>query len=907
MEEKIQDLANENEELKELFEGVEKENKELNDRVNALHDEIQNKNDDLNRLIEEREQLERESVNMGDFEKLREEFLERGDKIELLTNEIILLKNSQEEKRSLKNGEERGGGIRCPKESLMVESALNMQETLLCNLKQVLLSLKEYLVDTLRNTDDIVLSERIETLDESIDGGANVKNEIRRYIKFNNCSIQNLLKQAYFIKSTAEYILQHSKEKKATNGLKGLVDIVTIKPFTEGEQEESNNEPEIVEPSNPFRMQLRKDQREISNKLKHAMQSLEDENDLGSKFGSPIEMRNLFDTEYDQKSTFLYEIVVLVNRGINKTNDAVSKIKKLADSKDAKALLNNISNQLEDLQTQVNDFANLQGLESSTKNKILTQEKFILQPQPQKENVEEQPKQRPSQRRLNINTGQENGLGLGGKIVNQGFLTPSNRLNIAQSAVTSPEKQQLGAKLLGSPAPIPLIEKNNNVLQQVQKKDDIQRRIQFLEIENKDLKEYKISSEAALKKTHKKLERLNLNFSTEVNALQEEKDRLMIDLEEKQEEVAALAQRVSLLQSLSNEQLSMIQIKDQELAELQDEKKDNQELVRELQVKLSEQVKDMRECSESATQRIDEMNSLQIELAEMTVKCNQLEGEIKDLEKKNKEIMSQSKISTEHQEKITSSKNEMEDKIKKLNEILQITRNELKTCRRLVEEKNSEISQKEEDIKALKDALKKGRNVNKESDIVIHLKNELHAQDDEISTLKHENSDLLQINDLLQNELEKVSNMNRSSVISKRDYRPPVNTIRDGTEEFLTLQKSLKMREEPQKLERKTSQNEIACSKRRGSTITVDTKNHENDSRRGSTVYTDLLHTTGGTFVSPNNISSQTSRSTMRDEREAEIHKLTQRMNELTKTLKTTQTTHHNTYPSFRFINSEQS
>jgi len=451
--------------------------------------------------------------------------------------------------------------------------------------------------------------------------------------------------------------------------------------------------------------------------------------------------------------------------------------------------------------------------------------------------------------------------------------------------------------LLGSPAPVPLMEKNTNA-PQLQKNDELHKRIQYLEIENKDLKEYKISSEAALKKTHKKLERLNLNFSTEVNVLQEEKEKLIVDLEEKQEEVAALAQRVSLLQSLSNEQLSMIQIKDQELAELQDEKRDNQGLVRELQVKLSEQVKDMKECSESATQRIDEMNALQMELAEMTVRCNQLEGEVKDLEKKNKEIMSMSKISTDNQEKMTSNKNEMEDKIKKLNELLQITRNELKTCRRLVEEKNQEISQKEEDIKALKDALKKGRNINKESDIVVHLKNELHAQTDEITSLKHENSDLLQINDLLQNELEKVSNMNRSSVISKRDYRPPVNTIRDGTEELLTLQKSLKMREEPQKLE---------CSKRRGSAITVDTKNHGNDSRRGSAVYNDLLHTTGGTFVSPNNISNQTSRSTVRDEREAEIQKLTNRMNELTKTLKTTQTTQHNTYPSFRFINSEQS
>jgi len=551
----------------------------------------------------------------------------------------------------------------------------------LCNLKHVLISLKEYLVDTLRNTDDIVLSERIETVDESLDG-SNVKNEIRRFIKFNNSSIQNLLKQAYFIKSAAEYILQHSKEKKV-NGLKGLVDTVTIKPFTEGEQE-LNNEPEIIEASNPFRMQLRKDQREISNKLKHAMQSLEDENDFGSKFGSPIEMRNLFDTEDDQKSTFLYEIVALVNRGINKTNDAVSKIKKLADSKDAKALLNNISTQLEDLQAQVNDFANLQGLESMTKNikpsdKILAQEKFALQPQSQKENVEEQPKQRPSQRRLNINTGQENGLG--GKIVSQGFLTPSNRFNVAQSAVTSPEKQHLGAKLLGSPAPVPLMEKNTNA-PQLQKNDELHKRIQYLEIENKDLKEYKISSEAALKKTHKKLERLNLNFSTEVNVLQEEKEKLIVDLEEKQEEVAALAQRVSLLQSLSNEQLSMIQIKDQELAELQDEKRDNQGLVRELQVKLSEQVKDMKECSESATQRIDEMNALQMELAEMTVRCNQLEGEVKDLEKKNKEIMSMSKISTDNQEKMTSNKNEMEDKIKKLNELLQITRNELKTCRR---------------------------------------------------------------------------------------------------------------------------------------------------------------------------------------------------------------------------------
>ena len=37
----------------------------------------------------------------------------------------------------------------------------------------------------------------------------------------------------------------------------------------------------------------------------------------------------------------------------------------------------------------------------------------------------------------------------------------------------------------------------------------------------------------------------------------------------------------------------------------------------------------------------------------------------------------------------------------------------------------------------------------------------------------------------------------------------------------------LKMKEEPQKLERKTSHNEIA-SKRRGSTVTVDTKTPEN-------------------------------------------------------------------------------
>jgi len=146
---------------------------------------------------------------------------------------------------------------------------------------------------------------------------------------------------------------------------------------------------------------------------------------------------------------------------------------------------------------------------------------------------------------------------------------------------------------------------------------------------------------------------------------------------------------------------------------------------------------------------------------------------------------------TKNQEKMTQNKSEMEDKIKKLNELLQITRNELKTCRRLVEEKNAEIAQKEEDIRGLKETLKKGRNINKESEIVVHLKDEIQNQNLEISSLKNENSDLLQINDLLQNELEKVSNMNRSSVISKRDYRPPANTIRDGTEELIALQKTV--------------------------------------------------------------------------------------------------------------------
>jgi len=97
----------------------------------------------------------------------------------------------------------------------------------------------------------------------------------------------------------------------------------------------------------------------------------------------------------------------------------------------------------------------------------------------------------------------------------------------------------------------------------------------------------------------------------------------------------------------------------------------------------------------------------------------------------------------------------------------------------------------------------------------------------------------------------------------------------------------LKIREEQQKLERSGSQKEVAPLKRRGSEMTGENKLHE-ESRRGSTIYNDL-QTTVGTFVGPNNVSqTHTSRSTMREEREAEIHMLTQRVIDYERILKIT-------------------
>jgi len=53
MEERVEELVNENEELKETCEAIDKERTELADRINILHDEIQNKNDDLNKFVRE--------------------------------------------------------------------------------------------------------------------------------------------------------------------------------------------------------------------------------------------------------------------------------------------------------------------------------------------------------------------------------------------------------------------------------------------------------------------------------------------------------------------------------------------------------------------------------------------------------------------------------------------------------------------------------------------------------------------------------------------------------------------------------------------------------------------------------------------------------------------------------------
>jgi len=57
MEDRVQELANENEELKEACEVIDKERKELAERINILHDEIQNKNEDLNKFVSDKEEL----------------------------------------------------------------------------------------------------------------------------------------------------------------------------------------------------------------------------------------------------------------------------------------------------------------------------------------------------------------------------------------------------------------------------------------------------------------------------------------------------------------------------------------------------------------------------------------------------------------------------------------------------------------------------------------------------------------------------------------------------------------------------------------------------------------------------------------------------------------------------------
>jgi len=434
-----------------------------------------------------------------------------------------------------------------------------------------------------------------------------------------------------------------------------------------------------------------------------------------------------------------------------------------------------------------------------------------------------------------------------------------------------------------------LVQKLNDATERRQKEiEPLRRNIALLERENEELKEYRGSTEAILKKTNEQVDHLKLSYFTDITSLKEENKALTTqkrqwnnDIEKKSQEIAKLNQMLDSLQDFSNKQIENIKEKDDKIALLANQRRETDQYIKDLERRIEDLTEKNRSFNDSMSQNSQSVQMLKEELHHLMDKQAGLQRDLLVTRQKNEELIKQNQDLIETRDEFASSKITLEDKVKKMNEIVQITKNELKNCRDLLEEKNTEIAHKDHELMILKEIPSRERDNFSHSDLISRLKRELEARSNEVLELKKDYRKSLEKNEKLNIEIDTMRAATRFGDQHGREIERMNELTRTMSVEVETLRKSIRQRDDQFNIEKENYERELHMTRKKINDLQGAL---DKQSKGGSKSFSDSMKSSGN--LSTGGSSYYTS---VIESKDLEIKRLTQIVKNLTENLRDTQ------------------
>lgn len=501
-----------------------------------------------------------------------------------------------------------------------------------------------------------------------------------------------------------------------------------------------------------FKDRLIRDQTDIQEKLKNAVLLLEKKHasETMSQLEKEIERNQELQEKIEAKNLIIHRLHLIFNEGIERANSSLDQLIKLADSTDAHRLVSYVVNEINMMRNKFKETIGmnkdttlelksvlrtlgheidnqkdnwertLRGLKDVSENKAdqLLREIDIERDAHRRELSNLNQIIEEKDRQLYQKDERYEELLARFKSVEKDCLDLVGQVERFKEKIAQDERirNELEFNLNK------LKDENHSLVQQlnelsqtrIQDIEFLESQIDHFKNENTELRDIKDRTENALRRTNENIDRMKLEYFSEINALKEHNAHLVSrnqhltsEVEKKNAEISKLNQMLDSLQNFSNRQLETIKIKDEKLGEMVDKKREYELILQDLERQLQEaNLKNQKNLDLLSTNSY-ETSRLREEVTRLTEKNDELLRELEELKRVNHELRVQNTNLIGSTQNLTEDRTFMEDRMNKMNEILNITKNEVKNCREIIEKKNRELELRQREIEYINPKMNK--------------------------------------------------------------------------------------------------------------------------------------------------------------------------------------------------------